>query len=252
MRTLTVASYNIHKGLSSFNRKLTLPRLRDHLHSLEADIVFLQEVVGRNDRHAERLASWPELPQHQFLAEQMWPGSAYGMTAVYDHGHHGNAILSRFPIVSAEQEDISTNRVEQRGLLHVELKLPRTRTHVHCVCLHLGLLKRSRARQLALVRDRLARLVPEHAPLIVAGDFNDWTREATPYFEALGLKEAFETVRGIPALTFPARLPLLPLDRIYVRGLSIRAVAVHRGRTWARLSDHAPITAQLGWPRDRV
>lgn len=248
MRTLTVASYNIHKGLGAFNRRLTLPVLRERLRSLAADVVFLQEVVGRNDRHARRHDAWPDLPQHQFLAEQVWPGSAYGMTAVYDHGHHGNAILTRFPIVSAEQEDISTNRVEQRGLLHVELKLPRTRTHVHCVCLHLGLLRRSRAVQLALVRERIERLVPPEAPLIVAGDFNDWQRDATPVFSALGLAEVFEQVRGVPALTFPARLPVLPLDRIYVRGMGIRRVHVHHGAAWARLSDHAPITATLHWP----
>jgi len=249
MRTLSIASYNIHKGLAPFNRRLTLPHLRERLRSLAADIVFLQEVVGRNDRHAERHDAWPELPQHQFLAEGMWPGSAYGMTAVYDHGHHGNAILSRFPIVSAEQEDISTNRVEQRGLLHLELKLPRTRTHLHCVCLHLGLLRRSRSVQLALVRERLMRLVPAEAPLIVAGDFNDWSRKATADFHDLGLREVFELTTGAPARTFPARLPVLPLDRIYVRGLAVKRVQVHRGPAWARLSDHAPITATLAWPR---
>ncbi|MCS6996116.1 MAG: endonuclease/exonuclease/phosphatase family protein [Casimicrobiaceae bacterium] len=245
MRTLSVASYNIHKGLNAFNRRVTLPILRERLASLGADIVFLQEVVGRNDRHARRHEAWPELPQHQFLAEGIWPGSAYGMAAVYDHGHHGNAILSRFPIVSAEQEDISTNRVEQRGLLHALIKLPRSRVLLHCVCLHLGLMRRSRAVQLALVRERIERLVPREAPLIVAGDFNDWLQDATRILESLGMVEAFEAARGMPALTFPAGLPVLPLDRIYVRGLAVRSVAVHRGREWARLSDHAPITATL-------
>src|SRR5713101_8281303 len=95
--TVDVATYNIHKGFSHFNRRMTVHELRDRLKGLGADIVFLQEVVGRNLRHARRHKDWPTEPQHEFLADHVWTDFAYGKNAVYDEGHHGNAILSRFP-----------------------------------------------------------------------------------------------------------------------------------------------------------
>ena len=99
MNTLTIATYNIHKGLSHFNRRVVLHELRERLRELDADIVFLQEVQGEHTRHAERYHNYPEGAQHEFIAEEIWPHSAYGKNSVYEAGHHGNAILSRFPIL---------------------------------------------------------------------------------------------------------------------------------------------------------
>ena len=48
---LRVATYNIHKGLSIFNRRVVIHTLRDQLRAWNADQVFLQEVVGRHDGH---------------------------------------------------------------------------------------------------------------------------------------------------------------------------------------------------------
>ncbi len=134
---LHVATYNIHKGFSHFNRRMMVHELRDHLRSLNADIIFLQEVQGQHRRHAARFADWPEEPQYQFLAHQVWSDYAYGRNAVYDHGDHGNAILSRYPILRAENEDISAHGLERRGLLHCEIELPKLAQPLHCICLHL-------------------------------------------------------------------------------------------------------------------
>ena len=121
---LHIATYNIHKGFSYFNHRLVLHELRDQLRALGTDIIFLQEVVGEHSKHASRFVSWPNISQHEFLADSVWQDFAYGKNAVYDEGHHGNAILSRFPIVSWENEDISSHRFENRGLLHCELSIP--------------------------------------------------------------------------------------------------------------------------------
>jgi endonuclease/exonuclease/phosphatase family metal-dependent hydrolase len=59
------------------------------------------------------------------------------------------------------------------------------------------------------------------------------------------MHEVFELSGGTPARSFPALLPLLRLDRIYVRGFRVREARVHHGRQWGRVSDHAPLTAQL-------
>ena len=51
--------------------------------------------------------------------------------------------------------------------------------------------------------------------------------------------------QGKAARTFPAALPWFRLDRIYVRGFKVDTAQVLHGTLWAKLSDHAPIVANL-------
>lgn len=248
MRTLNIATYNIHKGFSLFNRRVVIHELRDKLRTLDADVVFLQEVQGNHDRHAERHGNWPAEPQYEFLADTVWNDYAYGRNAVYDAGHHGNAILSRFPIQRWDNQDISSHRFERRGLLHCEIGIAGWNEPLHCVCVHLGLTARGRSRQLEQLRQRIELLVPADAPLIIAGDFNDWhwRHKATHEFaHPLNMHEVFELLRGAPARSFPAALPLFCLDRIYVRGFRVSKAKVHHGPGWGRISDHALLTTAL-------
>ncbi|NMG73585.1 endonuclease/exonuclease/phosphatase family protein [Aromatoleum diolicum] len=243
---LRICTYNIHKGFSQFNRRMVIHDLRERLRSLEVDLVFLQEVQGLHLEHATRHANWPAPPQHEFLAEDVWHETAYGGNAVYDHGHHGNAILSRFPIVSSSNQDVSDHRFERRGLLHCEVQVPQLDRPVHCVCAHLGLMAGSRRRQMEALAERMERLAPDGAPLIIAGDFNDWRNRAEVLLGGrLGVKEAFDGGRGRPARSYPSTLPLFRLDRIYVRGFTVRRAEVHAGPPWSRISDHAALTADL-------
>jgi endonuclease/exonuclease/phosphatase family metal-dependent hydrolase len=245
-RSLHVATYNIHKGFSFFRRRMVIHDVREHLRLLNADLVFLQEVQGNHLTHARRFHNWPAQPQYEFLADSVWSDFAYGRNAVYDDGHHGNAILSRFPIVKWDNQDISGHRFESRGLLHCEIAVPGWSEILHCVCVHLALTAGHRSRQLRQLQTRIERLVPRSAPLIIAGDFNDWAQHAQQGFaRALDLRETFDTLHGRPARSFPAALPVLQLDRIYVRGFDIHEARVHHGQPWARISDHAALSAQL-------
>ena len=245
METLHVCTFNIHKGFSQFKRLLTVHDLREKLHSVGADLVFLQEVQGLNQRHERRFSTWPLAPQHEYLAGEDWQ-HAYGRNAVYDHGHHGNAILSRFPIVSIENEDVSDHRFERRGLLHCVVAVPGWQRNLHCVCVHLSLHERGRRRQLDAIGERLAEISTRGLPIVVAGDFNDWRHRASAILEhRLGMTEVSVASRGRAARTFPSMLPLLQLDRIYVRGFRIMGAQVHRGAPWSLLSDHLAISAEL-------
>jgi endonuclease/exonuclease/phosphatase family metal-dependent hydrolase len=247
-RSLHVVTYNIHKGLSLFNRRVVIHELRDRLRTLGADIVFLQEVLGTHERHAERHVEWPAEPQYEFLADTVWADFAYGRNAVYDHGHHGNAILSRFPIHNWANQDVSAHRFERRGLLHCEVLVPGWDRALHCVCVHLALTARGRSRQLERLRQRIERVVPRDAPLIVAGDFNDWhwRHKATHELaHPLNMHEVFELMKGLPARSFPALLPVFRLDRIYIRGFRVSRAHVHHGPVWGRISDHAALTTTL-------
>jgi len=246
METLHVVTFNIHKGFSQFQRRLTVHDLREKLHTLGADLVFLQEVQGLHEQHAVRHVNWPTAPQYEFLADTLWPEFAYGQNAVYDHGHHGNAILSKFPIASWDNEDISMSSFEHRGLLHCEIDVPGWSQRLHCINVHLGLFAIWRHRQVERLKERIARLVPPDAPLVIAGDFNDWTRRAGyALARDLALSEVFVATTGRPAASFPARMPFLHLDRIYIRGFRVKTALVHRGRSFSKLSDHVALSATL-------
>lgn len=244
-KRLRVASYNIHKGVSAFNRRLVLHEVRHELLRLAPDLVFLQEVQGEHRQRANRFAMWPEAPQHEFLAGDELAG-VYGRNANYQTGHHGNALLSRYPVQRWQNVDLTLHQREQRGLLHCVLQPPNWTQPLHALCVHLNLFARDRRRQLALLTEHVNATIPAHEPLLLAGDFNDWRREATHVLASdLGLTEVFETLHGAPARSFPARLPLLQLDRIYTRGFSVEQAEVLAHGPWLGLSDHAPLFAVM-------
>lgn len=242
--TLTLASHNIHKGLSHFNRRVILDELKSGLHELKPDIVFLQEVQGLRSAPVRRHHG-PPVVQHEFLRGDVYSDVVYGQNATYDKGHHGNAVLSRYPVLDWENIDISHHRMESRGLLHTRVQVPGW-PPLHAVCVHLGLFAQSRRFQMNLIAERIDEHVPDNEPLILAGDFNDWRGELSSVLEReLGIREAFAELHGRHARTFPARLPVLALDRIYVRGLTVKRASVLGDGHWARLSDHAGLLAEV-------
>lgn len=243
-RPLKIVTYNIHKGLSPLNRNLVIHELATALRQVRAELVLLQEVQGLHELRQRRFRHWPENGQADFLGSVLRHIAVYGSNASHRYGHHGNAILSSHAVTTWRNVDISMNRLERRGVLHAELTVPGWETPLHAMCVHLNLLARDRRKQLRLLRDEISNKVPAHAPLIVAGDFNDWRNEAQPLLmHEMGMQEAFESVFGKPAKSFPVRWPVLRLDRIYTRGLTTVHAEVGEGEPWSLLSDHAPLLA---------
>jgi len=242
---LRVVTLNIHKGLSHFNRRMVIHELRDGLSALDPDVVFLQEVQGLNQRYTLRFNTYPAEPQYAFLAGDKWQ-HVYGCNAVYDHGDHGNAVLSRYPFVSFKNEDVSNHRFERRGLLHCVVSVPGWGRNLHLVCVHLSLHERGRSRQLEAISGRLEEIASRDVPIIIAGDFNDWRHRATTILERrLGMTEVSVAYHGKALATYPSMMPLLRLDRIYVRGFRVSSSTVHRGKPWSMLSDHLAVSAEL-------
>lgn len=242
---LKVLTLNLHKGFTAMNRHFVLPALKAAVQQCDADVVFLQEVLGQHDTHAQRIRGWPAQSQYEYLADSIWRDFAYGRNAVYPHGHHGNAVLSKFPIVAWRNQDVSVHTIEKRGLLHGELDWKPRGKALHVICAHLGLLESQRQEQIRRLVALIHEQVPPEAPLIVAGDLNDWRQRGHPALLHAGLREVHHSLRGRLAKTFPARLPVLPLDRVYVRNLEPVSVRVLSQAPWNRLSDHAAVLAEV-------
>lgn len=240
--TLRIATYNIHKGVQGLGlrRRLEIHNLGHAVEQLDADIVCLQEVRKLHRRQAQQFSRWPDLPQAEFLTPEGYE-SVYRTNAVTRHGEHGNALLSRWPVVTHQHEDMSDHRFEQRGLLHVEVAVQGRAVHV--IVVHLGLIPASRVRQVAQLRRYIEREVPQAAALVVAGDFNDWGTRSQHAMNAIGLRSS-DTVR---CPTYPSRLPVVQLDQIFARGLRPLHLHVPRGRIWGQMSDHLPLIAEFGF-----
>ena len=164
---LRVATYNIHKGVQGLGpaRRLEIHNLGLAVEQLDADIVCLQEVRKMNHKEAAYFKRWPRVPQAEYLAPEGY-AAVYRTNAYTRHGEHGNALLTRWPVVGHQHEDISDHRFEQRGLLHVEVEVQGR--CVHAIVVHLGLIPGSRVRQVERLQRFIAREVPAGAPLVVA------------------------------------------------------------------------------------
>ena len=240
MALVRVATYNIHKGVQGLGpiRRLEIHNLGQAVEQLDADIVCLQEVCKVHRTDAEFFDHWPVLPQAQYLAPEGY-AAVYRTNAITRHGEHGNAMLTRWKVLKDQHEDMSDHRFEQRGLLHIEVLVHNRPVHV--VVVHLGLIRASRMRQVAQLQRFIQREVPANAPLVVAGDFNEWDNWVPDALSSLGLSSCGQAYSP----TFPSLLPLLQLDHVFVRGMKPLGVTVPRGRAWWRMSDHLPLVAEF-------
>lgn len=244
--TVSLMTYNIHKGFGMGKLRFLLPQMRHALAGLNPDFVFLQEVQGLHHRRAKRIQAWPDVPQCEYMAERDWPYFLYAKNAVYQAGHHGNAILSKYPFERYENLNLSVRHRASRSILHGQVKLGHSGPTLHLLCVHLGLFKAERASQCQAMMKQIRDVVPENEPLLMAGDFNDWRLHlSAPLQEELGLYEAFQSVTGQHARSFPALKPTLCVDRVYFRGLNVLKVQCLNGKPWRTLSDHLPLCAQF-------
>lgn len=251
---LRLLTYNIHKGFGWGRKNYFLPALKEFIQKSEADIVFLQEVVGQNELYKKRgLVD----AQMEYLAESVFGHSSYALNARYLNGNHGNLILSKYPIESWVNFNLSTNFLEKRGLLLCKILLPFAEcSSLYAGCVHLDLLHRGRKLQYQTIHQTLTELDDfDRAPLVLAGDFNDWNKGASKVFrDKMGMQEAYHTVHGRYANTFPSHYPALSLDRIYVRNLKVnsagRGAPTHIfpnaiNEKELHLSDHLPLMCDV-------
>ncbi len=243
---ITLTTYNIHKGMSPLNRLVKLQGIAEALKSVNPDIICLQEVQGQNLKRVLKYNEFPDQSQHEWFGEFLQYQNSYGKNVEYDHGHHGNAVLSRHPLDPKHNVNITVSRLEKRGVLHCEIVPQGWDMPIIVLNAHLNLMENDRNKQYQAITEYVNDTLDPAHPLILAGDFNDWKKLSCEKLgNYLNMQEAMLTHYGKLLPTFPARLPMLSLDRIYVRNLTVKKAWVHTGQPWASLSDHLPISATL-------
>ncbi len=234
-----VISYNIHKGIGGIDRHYRLQRIVETIAHYNPDIALLQEVddgVPRSRHHR----------QAEMLARQLqFPHFAFQRNVDLKMGHYGNAILSRFPLNPISHIDLTVPLKKRRRALVARCRL-RWQGHwrsIIVVNVHLGLAGIERKIQLRRLLDHDLLTHHHHeTPILVAGDFNDlWGNLGKRIMQPAGYTSAGRRVR-----TFPANIPLRPLDRIFLRGtLAADGVFAGHTRTAKQASDHLPLVADL-------
>ena len=231
-----VATYNIHK-CRGLDRRVQPARIAKVLCELDADIIALQEVVSVSGRDQQ--------DQARFLAAELGFHFFLGENRRLDGGAYGNLLLSRFPLRTVCNHDLTAGKREQRGCLRADIDLDGTTLHVFNV--HLGtsfLERRHQARK--LVSADILRNPELRGLRVVLGDFNEWTRGLTSrllsaHFQSADLKTDLGRSR-----TYPGVLPFLHLDHIYFdQPLKLERLSLHRGPTALIASDHLPLVADF-------
>lgn len=243
-QSFKILSYNIHKGFNLSNSQYTLDLIKEGLKESEADLLCLQEVCGPNT-HPQKEKIHPLHTQFEFLADGVWSHYAYGKNAVYKRGDHGNAILSKYPIVAWHNLDLSTNRLEHRGLLHATIEMPQGKT-LHVMTAHLDLREKGRIKQIYRICEYIKHSVGLKDKILLSGDFNDWRQNLSRILkEEVQLDEVFLKQYHAHARTFPSFAPILRLDRIYYRNFNPLKALCFTGDPWKSLSDHNPLYAEF-------
>ncbi|HJL18381.1 MAG TPA: endonuclease/exonuclease/phosphatase family protein [Sandaracinaceae bacterium LLY-WYZ-13_1] len=226
---LRVATYNVH-GCVGMDGRLDPERVARVIRQTEASVVGLQEVdclrpLGDGRDQLEQLAD----------AARMTP--VPGPTRRRGDGYFGNALLSSHPVVEVERSDLSVPGYEPRGVLVVELAVGGRPLRVAVT--HFGLRAKERARQVEALLEVLSQRVD--GPTVLMGDFNEWRPRAVTLVEMHALFGY-----GPPVRSFPSRLPVFALDRVWVHPSDrLRGVDAHRSPSSRLASDHLPVVARI-------
>ena len=239
---LRVVTWNVHKCVGGLDRRYDPARTCAVLESTDADVILLQEVSQgghwyKHERQVDVLGDALGLSHRSYFVNVKFGPK---------RGEYGNAILSRYPITSTDNIDLTVASKKARSALHAEVRVAipdgGART-VHAFNLHLGLGERERREQLRMLmaHARMTR-IHDNTPIVIAGDFNDVLGNLG---KRLLAPAGFRGPRRAPR-TFPAWAPLRALDSLFVRGeCELQSLTSARSKGSRTASDHVPLIANL-------
>jgi endonuclease/exonuclease/phosphatase family metal-dependent hydrolase len=237
-QTIRVVSWNIHKCVGGTDGRYEPQRIIDCLAAYDAKVLLLQEVA----RDMPRLRGDDQVA---ILSEGLGMHCAFHPEHRFKAGYYGNMILSAFPLSDIQHVDLTIGWRKIRGAIqaHVRVPIGEHRRSLVVNNLHLGLAGSERAKQLArFVRCELLSHLHASTPLIIGGDLNDLWGSLGPKFLAPEKLARAGALRN----TFPAALPLRPLDGIFFRGsVQLKHFEVGSTRLAKQASDHRPLIADF-------
>lgn len=243
MQHLRVATYNVHKCVG-LDRRCRPARIAEVIAELKPDVVGLQEVLSIEGGGSEE-------NQSRFLADALKMHLAVGEVRRLRGGSYGNIVLSRYPVRSVCNYDISIPGREARGCMRTDVDLE-DGTVLHLFNLHLGTAFMERRHQAKrLLEEELLRSKELTGPRIVLGDFNEWTRGLASKLLAAEFASADIRLHLKQRQTYPGIMPFMHLDHIYYDSdLIVEHVSLHRTIKSLVASDHLPLVADFA-VRDR-
>jgi len=240
MSDLIVSSYNIHKAVGTDMRR-DPTRTVQVIREIGADIVALQEV---DRRFGDRRGVLDPDMLHNVTG--LVPVALTDRLGARAHGWHGNLLLLHGGAEVEEARAVTLPGLEPRGAIVADIRINGQPLRV--ITAHLGLLHQSRLLQARF----LSKVIEEGdgRPTLVMGDFNEWRLGAGCSLmplrrELRAVKRSAQTIAS-----FPAQMPVLPLDRIIgCRRAEIGDLRIHDSILARKASDHLPIRAALNLPR---
>ena len=208
-------------------------RVASVIAALDADVVALQEIYD---------------DQAQLLADRLKYKSCFGENRKLKARPYGNATLSRLPLGTVKNYDLTHGTRERRGILRSDIRSAGQTVHLFNVHLGTAFLER-RYQGRELLSERILAQLGLTGPRIIVGDFNEWTRGLSTQlmsaqFAAGDLKRFRRSAR-----TYPGFLPVLNLDHVYFdRELVLESLRLHRSRQALLASDHLPLVADFKLP----
>ncbi len=229
MTTFRIASYNLHQCVGTDGLR-SADRVAAVLREIDADVIGLQEVDARPGPTSDSM-------QMQHLASCLGLHAVAGPTILRQDGHYGNALLTRRPVLDLRHVDLTVYRREPRAAIDAEMDVD-GRT-LRLIVTHLGLLpgeRRIQARRLLEMMD-----AAQDMATVLCGDINEWFGIGRP------LRWLNRRLGPCSRLrTFPSRLPVFALDRIWVtRPATLVRATVHASATARVASDHLPLVAEI-------
>lgn len=227
MSSVRVMTWNIHGALGR-NPRFDLDRVIEFVKGHAPDIVALQEIDSRRAREAHVGNPF------DVLQEALGTHGIGAKTVVTADGEYGQALISRWPLDNTQIHDLSYPEREPRRAICGDVVTPYGPLRV--IATHLGLSLRERRSQAVTLLKMLGRL---DRPTVALGDFNDWLWVGSVR------RSLARALPGCSRLrTFPARLPLFQLDRIYLSPASA-LIGSHTDYRARAISDHLPVIADI-------
>nr|TFG54258.1 MAG: endonuclease [Hyphomicrobiales bacterium] len=226
--TIRLATYNIHK-LVGRDGKRDEARIFAIIAALNADILALQEFV-LPDHSANIAAAKAFAEKAGYICVAQPLRRLKGMMQF-------NLLLTRTPVLACNLVTLPQGGNEPRGAIHAMVDIAGRKIQIAAT--HLGLDPWARMRQLKIILDLGGQ--DEETPFALLGDLNI----LFPWEAARRHLAKIFAGQTQPA-SFPARLPLLAVDAIYLRhAKSISSVRIFSENSARDASDHLPLVADI-------